>query len=161
MDNNYRVTTDCYSSHFNLSTCMNCPHKNHCGIIFQKKRAIIRITGNQIKRAKYLKQMSEPEYKKIANMRNAVEGIPSVIRRKYRVDEMPVRGYLRSKCWFFLKVGAINVKRVLVYTSSLEFCTFLNNLFYHFQFSRFIFNYISKELILLLQNRVFRHPNQY
>jgi len=46
-------------------------------------------------------------------LRNAVEGIPSVLRRKYRIDEMPVRGYVRSKLWYFLKVGAINARRVL------------------------------------------------
>jgi len=143
-DTQYRTATDCYSSHFDKSTCMECPNRKRCGVIFQKKRAIIRITGNQIKRAKYLKGMSEPEYKRIAKLRNAVEGIPSLMRRKYRIDEMPVRGYVRSKCWFFLKVGAINVKRILAYTSSHAFCTFLNNLFYHFQFSRFNFLIYSK-----------------
>ena len=102
-DTTYRATTDCYSSHFDKSICMNCPNHKRCGVVFQKKRAIVRITGNQIKRARYLIQMAEPLYKKIANMRNAVEAVPSLLRRKYRVDEMPVRGYLRSKCWFFLK----------------------------------------------------------
>jgi hypothetical protein len=143
-DNNYRATTDCHSSHFNKSICMECPNRRRCGVIFQKKRAIIRITGNQIKRASYLKRMSEPEYKRIANLRNAVEGIPSLMRRKYRIDEMPVRGYLRSKCWFFLKAGAINVKRVLAYTSSNVICAIFNNVFYHFQFSRFSFLIFSK-----------------
>lgn len=38
---------------------------------------------------------------------------PSVLRRKYHVDQMPVRGFLRSKMWFAFKVAAINVKRVL------------------------------------------------
>ena len=143
-DTTYRATTDCYSSHFDKSICMNCPNHKRCGVVFQKKRAIVRITGNQIKRARYLIQMAEPLYKKIANMRNAVEAVPSLLRRKYRVDEMPVRGYLRSKCWFFLKVGAINVKRVLAYASLNAFCTFLYNLFYHFQFSRFNFLIYSK-----------------
>ena len=144
LDNKYIVKTDCYCAHFNKSICMECPNRKRCKVVFQKKRAIIRITGNQIKRAGYLKKMSEPEYKKIANQRNAVEGIPSLMRRKYRIDEMPVRGYLRSKCWFFLKVGAINVKRVLAYTSSDLFFTAIYNLFYHFRFSRFSFVVFSK-----------------
>lgn len=29
------------------------------------------------------------------------------------MDIMPVRGLVRSKIWFSLKIGAINVKRVL------------------------------------------------
>ncbi len=143
-DTTYTTKTDCYASHFDKSICMECPNRKKCGIIYQKKRAIIRITGNKIKRARYLKKMSEDEYKKFANMRNAVEAIPSLMRRKYRVDEMPVRGYLRSKCWFFLKVGAINVKRMLAYASLNAFCTFLYKLFYHFQFSRCNFQIYSK-----------------
>jgi len=143
-DTTYTTKTDCYASHFDKSICMECPNRKKCGIIYQKKRAIIRITGNKIKRARYLKKMSEDQYKKFANMRNAVEAIPSLMRRKYRVDEMPVRGYLRSKCWFFLKVGAINVKRMLAYASFNAFCTFLYKLFYHFQFSRCNFQIYSK-----------------
>ena len=135
-DSTYITKTDCYSSHFDKSVCMKCPNQNNCGVVMQKKSAIIRITSNKIKRSRYLKVMSQDQYKKFANMRNAVEAIPSLMRRKYRVDEMPVRGYVRSKCWFFLKVGAINVKRMLAYASFNAFCTFLYKLFYHFQFSR-------------------------
>ena len=54
-------------------------------------------------------------------MRNAVEGIPSVLRRRYHVDQIPVRGFVRSKTWFTLKIGAINVKRVLVKAHSVLF----------------------------------------
>ena len=135
-DSTYITKTDCYSSHFDKSVCMKCPNQKNCGVVMQKKSAIIRITSNKIKRSRYLKVMSQDQYKKFANMRNAVEAIPSLMRRKYRVDEMPVRGYVRSKCWFFLKVGAINVKRMLAYASFNAFCTFLYKLFYHFQFSR-------------------------
>lgn len=53
--------------------------------------------------AVYLKMISEPEYRKLARLINAVEAIPSVLRRKYRIDHMPVRRYVRSKCWYFLK----------------------------------------------------------
>jgi len=41
---------------------------------------------------------------------------------------MPVRGYVRSKLWYFLKIGAMNSTRVLEWTkkqaSFLFFCSF-------------------------------------
>ena len=87
--------------------------RHHCGVKFQKKTGLVHISGKTIRRAQYRKLLGEPEYKQLTRLRNAVEGIPSVLRRKYRVDEMPVRGYVRSKLWYFLKVGAINARRVL------------------------------------------------
>jgi hypothetical protein len=87
--------------------------RHHCGVNFQKKTGLVQISGKTIQRAQYLIQQGEPEYKKLMRLRNAVEGIPSVLRRKCRVDEMPVRGYVRSKLWYFPKIGAINTRRVL------------------------------------------------
>ena len=71
------------------------------------------VSEKMVARAAYLQKMSSEEYRRIAKIRNGVEGIPSVLRRTYNVDHIPVRGYLRSKIWFALKVGAINAKRVL------------------------------------------------
>lgn len=109
----YKVKTDSYYAHFNKDDCSICPHRHHCGVKFQKKTSLVHISGKTIRRAEYLEKLSEPEYKALTRLRNAVEAIPSVLRRKYRVDEMPVRGYVRSKLWFFIKVGAMNAKRVL------------------------------------------------
>ncbi len=71
------------------------------------------ITEKTVQRALYLKKYSLAEYQELAKIRNGVEGIPSILRRRYNVDHMPVRGYLRSKMSFAFKVAAINVKRVL------------------------------------------------
>jgi len=113
----YKAQTDSYYVHFNKGTCSACPLRQHCGVKFQKKTGLVHVSGTMIRRAVYLKKLSNPEYKKLTRMRNAVEGIPSVLRRKYRVDSMPVRGYMRSKLWFFLKIGAMNAKRVLAWTA--------------------------------------------
>lgn len=37
----------------------------------------------------------------------------NVLRRRYQVDRISVRGVVRSKFWFAFKLMAINVKRVL------------------------------------------------
>lgn len=129
----YKVKTDSYYAHFNKGTCSTCPLRHHCGVKFQKKTGLVHISGKTIRRAAYMKKLGEPEYKKLTRLRNAVEGIPSVLRRKYRVDNMPVRGYVRSKLWYFLKVGAMNTRRVLEWAkeqvSLIHFyplCAYLN-----------------------------------
>jgi hypothetical protein len=117
----YKFQTDSYYAHFDKSICMICPQRKHCGIKLQKKSGLIHISAKTIHRATYLKQLSRPEYKALTRKRNAVEGIPSVLRRKYRVDHMPVRGYVRTKSWYYLKIGAMNVKRVLDWAGNLAF----------------------------------------
>jgi hypothetical protein len=57
--------------------------------------------------------MSTEKYSVLQKIRNGVEGIPSILRRKYHVDVIPVRGLVRSKIWFSFKIGAINAKKVL------------------------------------------------
>ena len=58
-------------------------------------------------------KLSTEEYKLLSKKRNGVEGIPSVLRRKYDVDHIPVTGLVRSKIWYSFKIGAINAKRVI------------------------------------------------
>jgi len=117
----YKVQTDSYYAHFDKGVCSTCPLRHHCGVKFQKKTGLVHISGKTIRRAEYVNKLSQPEYKALTRQRNAVEGIPSVLRRKYRVDNMPVRGYVRSKLWFFLKIGAINARRVLSWASMADF----------------------------------------
>ena len=112
-DCKYKEDTDTYRAHFDKTTCQNCPYHDRCGVVFQKKTALVRVSSKTIQRAAYLKKLSTEEYQTVKNKRNGVEGIPSILRRRYGVDHMPVRGLLRSKCWYNLKIGAINVMRVL------------------------------------------------
>jgi len=84
----------------------------------QKKRALVKLSEATINRAAYVEKLSTEEYKEHARKRNGVEGVPSILRRRYGVDRMPVRGLLRSKLWFGFKIGAINVKRVIAATQN-------------------------------------------
>ena len=102
----YKAMSNSYYAHFNKTTCSHCPLRHHCGVKFQKKTGLVHISGKTIRCAQYRKLLGEPEYKRLTRLRNAVEGIPSVLRRKYRIDEMPVRGYVRSKLWYFVSVKA-------------------------------------------------------
>ena len=101
---------------FDKNICENCLRRDECPVAIQKNKAVVRLSTNTIERAEYSKRLSTEEYKEYARKRNGVEGIPSVLRRRYGIDEIPVRGLVRSKMWFGFKIGAINVKRVIVAT---------------------------------------------
>ena len=105
--------TGIYRGSFNRKDCAGCPYREQCGSKLQKKSAYVMISTKMVQRASYLAKLSTEEYKLLTRKRNGVEGLPSVLRRRYHVDQMPVRGLVRSKFWFSFKIMAINVKRVL------------------------------------------------
>jgi len=109
----YYEESGLYRASLNKKSCEHCPLREQCGAKMQKKSAYVLITEKMIQRASYLQKLSSEEYRTLSKKRNGVEGLPSVLRRRYHVDNMPVRGLVRSKIWFSFKIGAINVKRVL------------------------------------------------
>ena len=115
----YYEETGLYRASLNKKSCEHCPLREQCGARLQKKSAYVLITEKMVQRASYLQKLSSEEYRSLSKKRNGVEGLPSVLRRRYHVDNMPVRGLVRSKIWFSLKVGAINAKRVLKRVSIL------------------------------------------
>jgi hypothetical protein len=106
---------DDYRLTFEKPQCEACPNKLECKPVVQEKNAVVKISSNMITRSEYLDKMESEEYKELGKFRNGVEGVPSVLRRRYRVDEIPVFGLLCSKIWFSFKIGAINVKRLLAW----------------------------------------------
>ena len=60
--------------------------------------------------------------KLIGRIRNGIETVPSVLRRKYRVDEMPVRGRLKTKVFFGFKMFALNFSKLWLHERGLEQC---------------------------------------
>jgi len=114
----YNQVTVTYRIVMEKSQCANCPHREECKAKMQAKSAVVNVSANKVERARTVKnnQISPEEYAKLRNARNAVEGIPSVMRRSYNVDEMPVFGWLKSKLLFGLKVGAVNIKKLVKFT---------------------------------------------
>ena len=103
-----------------LHDCSSCPMREHCHARLQKKEAVVTVSKKMVMRARYLKKLGTEEYKKLTKQRNAVEGIMSVLRRRYHVDEIPVFGKECSKIYFYLKVGAFNVVKLLKYMPKNE-----------------------------------------
>ena len=99
----------------NLCDCSNCPLKENCHVKLQKKSAVIMVSKKMVRRAAYLKKLGTEEYIQLTRKRNAVEGIMSVMRRRYHVDSIPVFGRQKSKIFFYFKVGAFNVTKLLLH----------------------------------------------
>jgi len=78
------------------------------------------VSTKMTERARYLKKISSDDYLKLTRKRNGVEGIPSVLRRKYNIDTIPVRGLLRSKTFFLFKVGAYNIRKLIKYLPAVR-----------------------------------------
>ena len=109
----YYPSTGMYRASFSKATCSTCPLREECGVKMQQKSSVIVISEKMVDRSAYLEKMDSKEYRELSKKRNGVEGIPSILRRKYNVDQMPVRGLVRSKMWFAFKIAAINVKNLL------------------------------------------------
>ena len=109
----YYESSETIRAQFNKKDCQHCPLRDHCKPKFQKKSAVVIVSSKAKARAEYLRLLGTEEYRTLTRMRNAIEGIPSVLRRRMRIDEIPVFGLARSKVFFDCKIGAFNVIKLL------------------------------------------------
>jgi len=98
---------------FNREACEQCPFKERCKPKFHKSKTSLTFSWTTVQRAKQLRYMETDEFKELAKVRNGVESLPSVLRRKYGVDRMPVRGRMKTKLLFGFKIAAINFKKLM------------------------------------------------
>ena len=104
-------------STFDRSKCENCPFKDKCKAKIHKKTAVVMLSKTTVSRARIARAMGTDEYRKLQKMRNAIEGIPSVFRRKFNVDRIPTRGLRATRMYFYFKVLAYNVGKLVKYSS--------------------------------------------
>jgi hypothetical protein len=97
--------------------CANCPHRNECKakVNQKKQRSTVRVTGKMVARATQARTFSTEEGKKNACRRNGVEGIMSVMRRKYDIDHIPVFGLERLKNWIWTTLLSYNLVKYQKY----------------------------------------------
>ena len=119
ISNKYYESTGQCRAKMDLNKCLSCPYREACNPRIQKKHAILLISYKTVERAKILKTMDTDEFWELAKSRNGVESLPSTLRRKYDVDEMPVRGKPRTKLFFGFKIAALNFRKLLKYIGSL------------------------------------------
>jgi len=88
-----------YRAHFNNEHCSSCPLRKDCPVVKQKKSYLFKVSEKTLHRSQLITRMGTSEYQELAKKRAGIEGIPSVLRRKYKIDHLPVRGEVRSKVW--------------------------------------------------------------
>ena len=107
---------------FPKNKCENCPYKDQCRPKTSNKTSVVYLSKASHEKAKAQRFTGTWQFKFLSRVRNGVETIPSILRRKYNIDTMPVRGRIRMKHLFGFKIGALNFRKLLKYLGSLEKC---------------------------------------
>lgn len=108
---------------FEREQCENCPYKDKCNPDIKTRTACKFVSKKSSEYIHRLRERREDEtYQLVGCIRNGVETVPSIMRSKYNVDKMPVRGKLRTKQFFGFKVGAFNFVKLFRYTKGIEKC---------------------------------------
>ena len=107
----YDVKGKCYTVKMSKDKCDVCQFKEQCPIKPQKKMNVIRFSEKRYHNDQLRAAMGTEEYRKLANARAGVEGIPSVLRRRYRVDEMPIRGLVRCKILVWVQNSGYELRK--------------------------------------------------
>ena len=117
----YNPNTGCITATIPDNRCASCPHKEECKakVNNKKNKSTVRITGKTVSRAKQARHFTTGEGKKNACRRNGVEGIMSVMRRKYDLDQIPVFGLERLKNWIWTTLLSYNLVKYQKYLVSL------------------------------------------
>ena len=99
---------------FHCEQCQGCPRQSECNPEIGKRTAVMVLSLKSRKKLLGSDVLMDEETRSlIGRIRNGVETIPSVIRNKYGVDKMPVRGKLRTKQFFGFKVAALNFAKLI------------------------------------------------
>ena len=103
--------------------CDNCPHQKECNAKIKTRTALVILSlGALAHTEEAIRRKGDETMKLIGRIRNGVETIPSILRRKYHVDDMPVRGRLKTKVFFGFKMFALNFSKLWLYERGLERC---------------------------------------
>lgn len=128
--NGKKPTSNCYISQsgqirasFPKEHCENCPYREECSPSIGKRMAVVVTSARAKERALEIRDhRNDPAWELIHRIRNGVETIPSILRRKYNVDRIPSRGKIRSRQFFGFKIGALNFNKLWRYEQNLEYC---------------------------------------
>lgn len=102
-----------YKARFNNTQCKDCPFEKDCPVKRQKKSNLLQLSEKTLSTQKQAAKMKNEDYVALANKRAGIEGTNSALKRSYGLNHMPIRGLVRSKIWFGLKLGALNCKRLV------------------------------------------------
>jgi hypothetical protein len=105
----YNEDTRTLSASFEACQCEPCGLRGTCPSAIRKGRGEVKFTDTAYNRSLHARNLGSEEYKEYGKIRNGVEAVPSVLRRKLGVDSIPVSGLKPSAIFFGCKVAAMNV----------------------------------------------------
>ena len=109
----YIWQTDSVRVSFFREQCEGCSYQSECNSKLKPRTATLIIPLKFRRRIVSSSEIMDDETRNlIGRIRNGVETVPSIIRNKYLVDKMPVRGKLRTKQFFGFKIVALNVSKL-------------------------------------------------
>ena len=109
----YNPETGVSTARFAREDCARCPHRDHCPKSGNRKHEEVRFTEEQRLRASAQERLGTDEMRLLKNIRNGIEAVPSLLRRRYGVDAIPVRGLKRTALRFGAAIGALNAVRFM------------------------------------------------
>ena len=119
----YIKQSDSIRISFHRHQCEGCPYQSQCNPNIKKKTASLLIPLNSRRRILESAELMDEETRTlISRIRNGVETVPSVLRNKYAVDKMPVRGKLKTKLFFGFKVATLNFSKLMRFTQGKLKC---------------------------------------
>lgn len=116
-ENKYNEKTGLITATMPENCCKDCPHKNDCNVYSNKKNTVskVKLTKKMVKRAQQARYFTTEEGKANARIRNGVEGIMSVMRRKYDIDHLPVFGIDQVSNWIWTTLMSYNLVKYQKY----------------------------------------------
>ncbi len=132
----YKADKETHTAKFAKDHCAACPLFDICPVKEQKKSNKVSFTKKTLQADICRAKMGEARFQEMAAFRAGVEGVPSVLRRKYAIDDIPVRGLKRSRIWVNCKIMAYNFMSFFGYckreAKKGETLAFLSRLLEHF-----------------------------
>ena len=119
----YIKQTDSIRVSFHKHQCEGCPYQSECNPNIKSRTANLLIPLKSRRRILNSIEIMDDETRTlIGRIRNGIETVPSVIRNKYKVDKMPVRGKLKTKQFFGFKIAALNFSKLIRFTKGKLKC---------------------------------------
>ncbi len=104
-----------FQAKFDKKDCKVCSLADSCIFKEQKKFNTVIIADKKLVADHYRSLLGTGEHQMLADFRAGAEGVPSVLRRVYGFDDIPVRGLKRSRIWSHFKLMAHNFKSFYSY----------------------------------------------
>lgn len=96
---------------FYKECCEGCPYREQCNPKEYAKTTRVTISVKTQQRAEKQRERKTDEFKEMSAFRNGVETVPSILRRCFGADRMPVRGKSRMSIFFGCKIGGLNIMK--------------------------------------------------